>query len=294
MVTPKDFFSTAQDGISLYAADYPAVEYCGLLPVVCLPGLTRSSADFTDLATLLSAKRRVICPDLRGRGKSDNAPSLDSYTPLAEAGDVLGQLAALGITRAIYIGTSRGGLISILTALIQPSILAGVVLNDIGCELAPECLARILSYAGQSASFSDWEQAAAALAKNNQSQFPKFTDADWLAMARRCCVERDGVIRLAYDPQIGVALKQAADAAKGQPPADLWGPFQAMANIPCALIHGALSDLLTSDIVQRMKQAKPDLIVATVPDRGHAPLLDESQSLEAIEALLAFVDGQTE
>jgi pimeloyl-ACP methyl ester carboxylesterase len=294
MTTPNDFFFTSQDGISLYAADYPAIEDCGLLPVVCLPGLTRSSTDFTDLAALLSAKRRVICPDLRGRGKSDNAPNPESYTPLVEAGDVLGQLAALGVQRAIYIGTSRGGLISILTPLIHPSMLAGVVLNDIGCELAPAGLARILSYAGQSAVFSGWSQAAAAFAKNNQSQFPKFGDADWLAMAKRCCIEWGGEIRMAYDPQIGVALKQAAELTKDQPPADLWGPFQALANIPCALIHGELSDLLTSDIVQRMKQAKPDMIVATVPDRGHAPLLDEPQSLEAIEALLAFVDGQTQ
>jgi pimeloyl-ACP methyl ester carboxylesterase len=236
MITPNDFFFTAQDGISLYAADYPALEDCGLLPIVCLPGLTRSSTDFTDLAALLSAKRRVICPDLRGRGKSDNAPNPDSYTPLVEAGDVLGQLAAMGVQRAIYIGTSRGGLISILTALIQPAMLAGVVLNDIGCELNPAGLARILSYAGQSASFSNWSEAAAAFAKNNQSQFPKFGDADWLSMAKRCCVEQDGLIRMAYDPQIGVALKQAADLTKDQPPADLWGPFQAMANIPCALI----------------------------------------------------------
>jgi pimeloyl-ACP methyl ester carboxylesterase len=294
MITPHNFFFTAQDGVSLYAADYPAVEECGLLPIVCLPGLTRSSNDFIDLARLLSAKRRVICPDLRGRGKSGNATNPDSYTPLVEAGDVLGQLAALGVQRAIYIGTSRGGLISILTALIQPSMLAGVVLNDIGCELAPAGLARILSYAGQSTVFSDWSQAAATFAKNNQSQFPKFGDADWLVMAKRCCIEQDGAIRLAYDPQIGMVLKQAAELTKDQPPADLWGPFQALADIPCALIHGALSDLLTSDIVLRMKQAKPDLITTTVPDRGHAPLLDEPESLEAIEALLAFVDGRTE
>jgi pimeloyl-ACP methyl ester carboxylesterase len=292
MADYRDVFYSAQDGLRLYARDYSPAQDLGLTPILCLPGLTRSSTDFADLADRLSQTRRVICADLRGRGLSAWAPAPSSYTPITELGDVLALLASVGVHRAVFIGTSRGGLISILATVMRPTAVAGIVLNDIGPEIAIAGLRRIADYAGAQPPVSGWDGAAEQSRLTNQNQFPSFGDADWQAMARRNYVERDGRVVLAYDPQIGTGFRAALDAQGSNPPADLWVPFQGLAAIPTAVIRGELSDILTDETLAKMVAAKPDLITTIVPHRGHAPLLDEPESLSAIDALLARVDGR--
>ncbi len=286
----QDIFFAAQDGLQLYARDYPAAITSGRTPVVCLPGLTRSSTDFADLAEILSQERRVICPDLRGRGLSAYAPTAESYTPVTELGDVLSLMAVVGISRAVFIGTSRGGIISILTAVARPTLLAGVVLNDIGPEIAIGGLRRIAGYAGAQPPVADWSEAIEQVRQTNENQFPSFDYTDWDAMAHRVYTERNGNVVLAYDPQIGTATRAGLESLGDAPPPDLWVPFQAMANIPCHVIQGELSDILTDELVAKMLAAKPDLVVTKIPERGHAPLLDEPMALESIRALLIKAD----
>ncbi|MCF4165480.1 alpha/beta hydrolase [Zavarzinia compransoris] len=279
-------FHTSADGLSLYYRDYGDAAD-PRLPVICLPGLTRNSADFEDLATHLSAGgRRVLSPDFRGRGKSAHDPEFMRYVPPTYAGDVIGLLAALGIGRAIFIGTSLGGIVTQLVALAAPAMVAGAVLNDIGPELDPAGLARIASYAGKQGDPADWAAAVAQLREVNGDQFPDLADAIWLKFARAVFVEKpDGGLRPNYDPKIGDAMRAAG------PPADMWPIFAGLAQIPTLLLRGALSDLLARSTVEKMKAAKPDLAVVEVTARGHAPFLDEPEALAAIDALIIRVEG---
>ncbi|PWR21031.1 alpha/beta fold hydrolase [Zavarzinia compransoris] len=276
---------TSGNGLDLYYRDYGTAD--GRLPVVCLPGLTRNSADFETLALHLSAAgRRVISPDFRGRGLSAYDPEFMNYVPPTYAGDTIGLLAGLGIGRAFFVGTSLGGIVTQLIALAAPSLVAGAVLNDIGPELDPAGLARIASYAGLQADPATWDEAVAQIRTVNLSQFPDVDDATWARFARAVFTEKpDGGLRPNYDPKIGDAMRA------GGPPVDMWPIFAGLGAVPTLVLRGVLSDLLASSTVERMKAAKPDLVAVEVPGRGHAPFLDEPAALAAIDALLARVDG---
>lgn len=277
---------TSHDGLSLYYRDYDGAGDARL-PIVCLPGLTRNSADFEGLAFHLAGLgRRVISPDFRGRGKSAYDPQFMNYIPPTYAGDTMALLAGLGIGRAIFVGTSLGGIVTQIVALTQPALVAGAVLNDIGPELDPAGLARIASYAGKQSDPLTWDEAVTQLRTFNLSQFPDLDDAAWARFARAVFTEKpEGGLRPDYDPKIGDAMRA------GGPPVDMWPIFAGLAAIPTLVLRGALSDLLAAATVQRMHAAKPDLLAVEVPARGHAPLLDEPVSLAAIEALIARVDA---
>ncbi|PWR20228.1 alpha/beta fold hydrolase [Zavarzinia aquatilis] len=277
---------TSHDGLALYYRDYGDAGDARL-PVVCLPGLTRNSADFEALALHLAADgRRVISPDFRGRGRSAYDPQFMNYIPPTYAGDTMGLLASLGVSRAIFVGTSLGGIVTQLIALGQPALVAGAVLNDIGPELDPAGLARIASYAGKQTDPADWDEAAAQIREINLSQFPTLDDASWVRFARAVFTEKpEGGLRPDYDPKIGDAMRA------GGPPVDMWPIFAGLADVPTLVLRGALSDLLAAATVRRMLAAKHDLVAIEVPERGHAPLLDEPESLAAIGALIARIDA---
>lgn len=278
----RDTTFTSEDGLALYARDYGDVAST-LCPVLCLPGLTRNSADFASLAAYLAATgRRVLALDLRGRGRSAWDPEPARYVAPVYARDALRLLDQAGLARAAFVGTSLGGIVTQVVAALRPAVLAGVVLNDIGPELDPAGLARIASYAGQQDDPADWAAAVAQLKALNLSQFPTLPETSWMRFARAVFVEKPGGgLTPDYDPRIGDALRA------GGPPVDLWPLFQALGPIPTVLLRGALSDLLAPATVARMAAAKPDLIAVEIPDRGHAPLLDEPEALAAIDALLA-------
>ncbi|MCW0181808.1 alpha/beta fold hydrolase [Zavarzinia sp.] len=277
---------TSHDGLALYYRDYGDVGDARL-PVVCLPGLTRNSADFEALALHLAGDgRRVISPDFRGRGRSAYDPQFMNYIPPTYAGDTIGLLASLGISRAIFVGTSLGGIVTQLIALAMPALVAGAVLNDIGPELDPAGLARIASYAGNQTDPANWDEAAAQIRDINLSQFPTLDDAAWARFARAVFTEKpEGGLRPNYDPKIGDAMRA------GGPTVDMWPIFAGLAEIPTLVLRGALSDLLAAATVRRMLSAKHDLVAVEVPERGHAPLLDEDESLGAIEALIAHIEA---
>lgn len=265
---------TAPDGARLAYAD----EGDGL-PLLCLPGLTRTMADFDYLRPHLPPLR-LIRMDYRGRGASQWTGAA-TYTVLQEAQDALALLDHLGLDRAAVLGTSRGGLIGMLLAAIAQPRLIGLCLNDIGPEIHRPGLTRIFDYVGRNPASKSHEALAEALPRNMPG-FANVPSERWLAEARLHYAATPGGLKITYDP----ALRDAFLAAFEGPPADLWPLFDACAGRPLALIRGANSDLLTAETAAEMHRRRPDMILAEVPDRAHIPFLDEPESLTAIRAFL--------
>ena len=284
----REHWYTSSDGLRLYARDYDSASDSELLPVLCMHGLTRNSADFAWIANHLAHSRRVISVDQRGRGKSDYDPNPDNYTPATYVGDMFKLLDELGLEKVFIIGTSMGGLMSMLMANMQPERFPGIVINDIGPELDPEGLDRIKGYVGKSREIRSWDDAIAQTREINDVAFPKYTDAEWRRFAEALYVERDGVPQLAYDSMISKPMLEEDTNAV---PPDLWPLFEAMAGIPMLVIRGEISDLLAISCVERMKSLSPGLTHVDVPDRGHAPVLNEPLAVEAIDAFLAQQDA---
>jgi len=279
------------DGLTLYARDYaPLLPETGL-PVICLHGLTRNSRDFEVIAPRIAALgRRVIAADMRGRGKSANDPDPAHYVPAVYAQDVLKLMEALEIPRAVFIGTSMGGLITLVIAALAPERVAASVLNDVGPRISVEGLSRIAGYVGRVQAVETWAEAAGAVRAVNGSAFPARLDDDqfWLAFARRTFHEReDGKLEFDYDPHIALAF---ADFDSDEPPPDLTPLFDALARMPMLSVRGALSDLLTEDAVAFMRARKPDLETVVLENIGHAPMLDEPEAWDALLDFLAKVE----
>jgi pimeloyl-ACP methyl ester carboxylesterase len=267
-------FFMAPDGAHLAYTD----EGTGL-PLLCLPGLTRTMADFDYLRPHLPPLR-LIRMDYRGRGASEWTGAA-SYTVPQEAQDALALLDHLGIGRAAILGTSRGGLIGMLLAALAKPRLIGLCLNDIGPEIHRPGLTRIFDYVGRNPASKSHEALAESLPRNMPG-FANVPAERWLAEARLHYAATETGLKITYDP----ALREAFLAAFDGPPADLWPLFDACAGLPLALIRGANSDLLTPDTTAEMRRRRPDMIFAEVPDRAHIPFLDEAESLAAIHAFL--------
>lgn len=287
----EDRYWTSSDGLTLHYRNYPgpdAQEAGGdKLPVLCMHGLTRNARDFAALAEDLSATRRVIVTEMRGRGMSDYAPDSDTYSPVTYVQDVEKLLAEQGIDRFVVIGTSMGGLMTMLMAAARPGRMAAVVMNDIGPEVDAAGLARISGYVGQGRSYPTWVHAARGLAEAHGSAFPGYDLDQWLEMAKRTMVvSQNGRIVFDYDMAIAEPFAKPGNAA----PPNLWLAFEALAGVPMLLVRGGLSDLLSAETVRQMGVRNPAMTVVTVPDVGHAPTLDEPEVRAAIHALLGGVE----
>ncbi len=271
----------SSDGLSLSARIHAGDRTRA--PVLCLPGLTRNARDFEDVAAAIAPDRQVICPDLRGRGQSARAPDPATYTPVHYLGDVLGLLAGLGVERFVAIGTSLGGLLTMMLAGTDPARLAGAVLNDIGPVIDPAGLARIRGYVGVAACFADWDAAAQALAAAQADAFSAFMHEDWLRMARRTMRESAEGIVFDYDMAIAQPF---ADDDGATPAPDLWPLFDALAGVPVTVVRGGASDILSAATAAAMQARHPGLDLVTLPGIGHAPTLDEAPARAAIARLL--------
>ncbi|HEY1224726.1 MAG TPA: alpha/beta hydrolase [Brevundimonas sp.] len=279
---------TSPDGLSLYARDYPGADGPVRLPVIAIHGLTRNSADFDAIATLIAQSgRRVLAVDVRGRGLSDRAPDPMTYQPPVYAKDILALMDQAGIDRAVFMGTSMGGLITMAVTALRSKRVAAAILNDIGPEVDPAGLARIAAYAGQPVDTPTWAAAAAYVKTHNAVAFPEYSDADWDAFARRVFREGpDGPV-LDYDPDISVPIR--AMGAKGLVP-NLWPFFTRLARgRPTLLIRGGASDLLSAGIAAKMRKRAPKMAYAEVTGVGHAPMLDEPEARAAIFEFLRDV-----
>ena len=279
----KDRSWESSDGLTLHYRDYPGPEGYDGPPVLCMHGLTRNSRDFAELADHLSQTRRVIVPEMRGRGQSDYAPDSDTYNPVTYVEDVEKLLAKEGIERFIAVGTSMGGLMTMLMAPARPGRIVAVVMNDIGPEVEASGLERISGYVGQGRSYPTWLHAARSLKDVHGSAFPDYDLDKWLQMAKRTLVvNKNGRISYDYDMAIAEPFSKPGNAA----PPDLWPAFDALNGVPMVLIRGELSDLISPETVAQMKARNPAMNVVTVPRVGHAPTLDEPEARKAIDALL--------
>jgi len=277
------------DELSLYARDYAGAEGPARLPVIAIHGLTRNSADFGSIAPLIAATgRRVLALDVRGRGRSDRATDPMTYQPPVYAKDVLALMDQASVGRAVFLGTSMGGLITMALTAAAPERVAAAILNDIGPEVAPEGLARIASYTGQTVEIRSWDDAADYARRTNGAALPHYGPDDWMAFARRVFREGpDGVPALDYDPDIAAPMRAAGKDALVP---DLWPAFRNLAEgRKLMLVRGATSDLLSPDIAARMREAAPHMKFVEIPGVGHAPMLDEPAARDAILGFLADV-----
>jgi pimeloyl-ACP methyl ester carboxylesterase len=275
------------DGLRLHVRDYGDAA-SRLLPVACLPGLARTSADFDELACHLAwrrqKERRVIAIDYRGRGRSDYDPNWQNYDIRIEMDDVLNVLTALGIGDVILVGTSRGGLISMAMAAARPAIIRGVVMNDIGPVIDGKGLARIKGYVGKLPTPSSWPEAVSILKRIADQQFTALSDADWDLYARRTWKEENGRLVPDYDVALMKALAQI-DLEKPLPV--LWPYFEGLAHAPVLSVRGENSDLLSESTQREMQNRHPRCTSLVVPGQGHAPLLSD---LTTMAAIAEFID----
>jgi pimeloyl-ACP methyl ester carboxylesterase len=279
---------TSRDGLSLFARDYPSAGGEARLPLICLHGLTRNSKDFEDIAPRIAAwGRRVVVPDVRGRGQSDRDPNPKNYQPKIYARDVLEMMAELDISSAVFLGTSMGGLVTMTLAAIRPRVIAAAILNDVGPAIAPEGIARILSYAGKSPEVRDWNDAAAYVRRTNAIAFPHFDEEDWHRFAQRTFRQGGVGPELDYDPAITVPLQKPPPKFASFIAGML---FRRLARKrPTLLIRGEKSDIITAGIADKMKRMAPNLLRVDVPGVGHAPMLTEPEAVDAIDQFLRTI-----
>nr|VFK22928.1 MAG: Pimeloyl-ACP methyl ester carboxylesterase [Candidatus Kentron sp. LPFa]VFK35393.1 MAG: Pimeloyl-ACP methyl ester carboxylesterase [Candidatus Kentron sp. LPFa] len=273
---------TCRDGLSLFCRDF-GPQSSNATPVLCLPGLTRNSKDFIALAQHHGATRRFLCPDLRGRGLSQPETDYTRYYPPTYVEDMWELLALVGIEKVTIVGTSLGGLMAMIMASVRPNAVSDVVLNDVGPEVNHEGLRRVYEYVSRLPEVNDWAEAVRQVKEIYEIGLPNLDDEGWLQLTRRQYREdENGVPRLEYDPAIGKALREM-----GGVPIDLWALFEGLREIPTLALRGAISDILSLETFDKMAEVKPDILRATIPNRGHVPLLDEAASISAIDGFLA-------
>ncbi len=277
---PRERCYTAPDGLRLFFEDWGDPR-ARRTPILCLPGLTRNSKDFTDFARRESGRRRVICPDLRGRGRSAYARDWRSYEPRTYLEDLRHLLAALGIGRLVVIGTSMGGLVGMAFAAAMPSVLAGLVLNDVGPDVDPDGGKRILDYISVDRPQPDWPTAVRHL-RGRLKTLSLASEEEWLSFARATFREgADGLLHFDFDVNLTRPLLRSGGIEQ-----DLWALWRALARTPVLAIRGEVSDILPAGTFTRMKAEHPDLAQASVPGVGHAPTLNEPPAREALDDFL--------
>ena len=280
-----DYYYQSNDGLRLYARDYACRNTKETEPpvVLCMHGLTRNSADFALLASHLSNRYRVISVDCRGRGKSEYDPNIANYNPATYVQDMLSLLASLKINKVILCGTSMGGLMSFIMGAAQPELVQGMIINDIGPEIDQRGLDRIKAYVGKSVPVSNWDEAVAQAKAINGIAFPDFSEEEWLDFAQGIYREENGVPVLSYDPAIAQPIDEDDETAV---PPDLWPLFDSLLSTPMLVVRGETSDILARSCVETMQERKGDLYYAEIPNRGHAPTLNEPAAVAAIDHFL--------
>ena len=286
----RDITYASFDDLRLYVRHYPAPDE-KFRSVICLPGLTRNCRDFNVLATYLSKHperpRNVYCVDYRGRGRSQYDRHWRNYTPYIELLDVLDFLTLRGLHKVGIVGTSRGGIITMLMAALRPTAMGPVVLNDIGPVIETRGLARIMGYVGRMPVPKTWPDAAIILREMNERAFPAFSDTQWEEIAKDVFDEQKGRPARAYDRKLARAIG-GIDLSRPVP--EMWPQFIALGQVPAFVLRGENSDVLSETTLEAMVERHPNLRSLTIADQGHAPVLKESDTLEAIGAFFAAND----
>ncbi|MFC0217726.1 alpha/beta fold hydrolase [Pseudochelatococcus lubricantis] len=284
--TFRDVYVSAKDGLKLHVREYgPRVT--DTPAVVCLPGMARTAHDFHPLAELLAndpqQPHRVICVDYRGRGLSDWDPDWTHYNPLIEIDDLQQVLAALGIPKAIFVGTSRGGLIVLGLVTVAPELIHAVVFNDIGPVVEPQGLVRIRGYLGKLPKPANFADAVAILKSYQDAQFPTLGQEDWEGLAHGTWHEIDGELKLAYDPALKNTL-EGLDLTAAVPP--LWPMFESLKDLPVLVMRGEKSDILRPETLAEMQARHDKLETVLVADQGHTPVMSHPDVSQPIVSFI--------
>ena len=280
----SDGYWWSPDGLRLHYRDYPGDP--GKAPLLCIPGLTRNARDYDALAARLAGRRRVVAVDLRGRGESAYAKDPMSYVPLTYLQDLEALVGDLKLDRFVAIGTSLGGILTMLMASTHPERIAGAVLNDVGPEIDPAGLGRIRGYVGKANWHPTWMHAARAVAEANGDVYPGHSIEQWLDMAKRLYrLNSAGRIVLDYDMKIAEPFRLPGNEAGP----DMWRAFEALKDKPLLIVRGETSDILSAATAVEMQRRASVGELVTIPATGHAPTLSEPEATQAIDRLLARI-----
>lgn len=281
MASWTDRYWNSAEGLRLHYRDYAGPH--DKPPILCIPGLTRNARDFEPVADRYAGDWRVICVDLRGRGDSEYDPDSSHYAPPWYAADVLKLLDQLGIADAVFVGTSLGGIVTMLMAATDTDRIAGALLNDVGPRIDDSGIDRISTYVGKDVRFANWPSAIDEIAARNADVYPLWQREDWNRYVHRVCREGDGSVRFDYDMRI----VDNFEAARNADPMDAWPFYRSLAGRPVTILRGGLSDLLSVETAEQMvSELAGDAELVTVPDVGHAPALDEPEARAALDRLL--------
>lgn len=277
----SDHYFTNRHGLKLHFIDYSIAPEQSPT-VLCMPGLTRNAKDFGYLAAHLVPRCRMICVEQRGRGLSDHDPDPSRYSPATYVEDMFELLDHLELSSVYVVGTSLGGLMTMMMQAARPGIFQAAIINDIGPEVDPAGIARITSYVGQGTPPATWDEAVSATKSANGNVYPHFNDADWLEFTKLLYAEYEGKPVAAYDPAIRNNFTQNTDQAAP----DLWPVFKAMHSIPLLVLRGETSDILSASTLERMQREHPNCETLTVPGIGHVPQMREPEVLAAIDRII--------
>lgn len=284
MAVYQDRYWWSRDNLRLHYREYPGP--ADRPPVVCIPGLTRNARDFESVAERLAGEWRVICVDLRGRAESAYSKDPMTYVPLVYLQDMERLFEEARISRFVGFGTSLGGIILMLIASTDPERVAGALINDIGPTIEEQGLERIRQSVGTGGGQPTWVHAARAVAEVQGGIYPDFGLEDWLRIAKRLYrLNSAGRVVLDYDQRLAEPFR----APGGEVGVDLWPTLDGLKRCPVTVLRGALSDLFSDATQRRMGEWLPHADLVTVPRVGHAPTLEEAESIAAIDRLLARV-----
>ena len=289
MASWTDRFWYSAEGLRLHYRNYEGPR--DKPPIFCIPGLTRNARDFEPVAERYAGEWRVLCVELRGRGMSDNDPEPSRYTPHYYVADLLKLLDQEGIADAVFLGTSLGGICTMLLALTDADRIAGAMLNDIGPVIDQAGIDRIGGYVGRETHFDSWDEAIDALVERNREVFPKWKRGEWERFAHRIMHETPEGFCFQYDMRIAENFRAATEGPQGAN----WNLYESLAGRPVTILRGALSDLLSPDVADQMvERLDGDAELVVVPDVGHAPNLEEPESQGAMDRLLKRVMDRQE
>jgi pimeloyl-ACP methyl ester carboxylesterase len=290
VIDGEDIYYRSHDDLLLYVRRYGSKALPGR-PLLCLPGLTRNGRDFHSIAGMLAAHpthpRPVYCLDYRGRGRSQWDKDWRNYSAYVELLDVASFLTLEDLSDIAILGTSRGGIIAMLLAVMRPQAIGCLALNDVGPVIETSGLARIMGYAGKIPVPRDWGEALQIVRDMNKRHFTALDDAGWEVLARQMFNEADGKPAAGYDPNVGKALSEV-DIAKPVP--DMWEHFESLRQKPLMVLRGENSDILSAATVLEMQARNPNLTTALIRNEGHAPLLLDRFSQRLIADFIAGSD----
>ena len=285
----EDIFYRSPDGLNLFAKRYGPAD--APLTVLCMHGLTRNHKDFEPMIAALPERFQFVSVDVRGRGQSDRDPVAEHYSPATYVGDMAALLDHLKLDRVALIGTSMGGLMSMIMMKAMPQRVRGVVLNDVGPVFEKSGLDRIASYTSNTEPRAGWDEAAKAVGEVQADTFPDYGPEQWMIFARRTFRELDdGRVALDYDPAITRTVGQVRPGLLTR--IAMWRLFAKMKKVPLLVVRGGTSDILSEKTAAEMVKRHPDAQLVTVPRVGHAPMLDEPEALQAIAAFLTKLEDR--